>query len=30
MENPKRLIREGLSTDAGHRGGLPRGSCEAR
>jgi len=29
-ENPKRLIREGLSTDAGHRGGQPRGSDDAR
>jgi len=27
-ENPKRLIREGLSTDAGHRGGPSRGSDE--
>jgi hypothetical protein len=29
-ENPKRQIREGESSDAGHRGGPPRGSCEAR
>ena len=29
-ENPKRLIREGESSDAGHRGGQPRGSWEAR
>ena len=28
-ENPKWLIREGESSDAGHRGGQPRGSCEA-
>jgi hypothetical protein len=28
-ENPKRLIREGESSDAGHRGGQPRGSDEA-
>jgi hypothetical protein len=28
-ESLKRPIREGLSTDAGHRGGQPRGSCEA-
>ena len=27
-EDPKRLIREGLSTDAGHRGGPSRGSDE--
>src|SRR5947199_1044282 len=27
-ESSKRLIREGLSTDAGHRGGPPRGSDE--
>ena len=26
---PSGRIREGLSTDAGHRGGPPRGSCEA-
>jgi hypothetical protein len=29
-EIPKRPIREGPSTDAGHRGGPPRGSDEAR
>ena len=29
-ESPKRLNREGLSTDAGHRGGPPRGSDDAR
>ena len=29
-ESPKRPNREGLSTDAGHRGGPPRGSGEAR
>ena len=29
-ESSKRLIREGLSTDAGHRGGPPRGSDDAR
>jgi hypothetical protein len=29
-ENPKWLIREGESSDAGHRGGQPRGSCEAQ
>jgi hypothetical protein len=28
-ENPKRQIREGESSDAGNRGGPPRGSCEA-
>jgi hypothetical protein len=28
-ENPKWLIREGESSDAGHRGGQPRGSYEA-
>jgi hypothetical protein len=27
-ESPKRLIREGLSTDAGHRGGPDRSSDE--
>jgi hypothetical protein len=27
-ESPKRLIREGLSTDAGHRGGPTRSSDE--
>jgi hypothetical protein len=29
-ENPKRLIREGESSDAGHRGGPSRSSYEAR
>jgi hypothetical protein len=29
-ESSKRLNREGLSTDAGHRGGPPRGSDDAR
>ena len=30
-ESPKRLIREGLSTDAGHRGGrVGRAHCCAR
>jgi hypothetical protein len=29
-ETPKRLIREGPSTDEGHRGGPPRGSDDAR
>ena len=29
-ESLKRLIREGLSTDASNRGGPPRGSDEAR
>jgi hypothetical protein len=29
-ESSKRLIRKGLSTDAGHRGGPPRGSDDAR
>ena len=27
-ESSKRLIREGLCTDAGHRGGPDRSSCE--
>lgn len=27
-ESSKRLIREGLRTDAGHRGGPDRSSCE--
>jgi hypothetical protein len=29
-ENPKQQICEGESSDAGHRGGPPRGSCDAR
>jgi hypothetical protein len=29
-ETPERLICEGLSTDAGDRGGQPRGSDDAR